>query len=151
MPADPVVHVTDEDGGVRVLTLDRPPANALDHQLLVELEEATAAAENEPDVRSIVLTGEARSSVPASTSGRRLASPTRSRRWFGLPVGAPATPRAPKPTVALVNGHAIAGGLVLALACDHRFTVTGDHRIGVNEVARAPPTRQPPSRSCTCA
>jgi len=49
----------------------------------------------------------------------------------------------PGPTVALVNGHAIAGGCVLALACDHR--VAGDAagaRIGLNEVANG--LRYPP-------
>lgn len=49
----------------------------------------------------------------------------------------------PGPTVALVNGHAIAGGCVLALCCDHRVApARSTGRIGLNEVAlglRFPP------------
>jgi enoyl-CoA hydratase len=41
----------------------------------------------------------------------------------------------PKPVVAAVNGHAIAGGCILAAACDHRIMAAGTARIGVPELA----------------
>jgi enoyl-CoA hydratase len=41
----------------------------------------------------------------------------------------------PAPTVAAVTGHAIAGGAILALACDRRIAVNGQFRFQINEVA----------------
>jgi enoyl-CoA hydratase len=41
----------------------------------------------------------------------------------------------PKPAVAAVNGHAIAGGCIIAAACDHRIMIEGTGRIGVPELA----------------
>ena len=40
----------------------------------------------------------------------------------------------PLPTVAAVNGHAIAGGCLLAIGCDHVVAATGNGRIGVPEL-----------------
>jgi enoyl-CoA hydratase/carnithine racemase len=41
----------------------------------------------------------------------------------------------PKPVVAALNGHTIAGGCMLALACDHRVMVSGNGKISLNEIA----------------
>jgi enoyl-CoA hydratase len=40
----------------------------------------------------------------------------------------------PRPVVAAINGHAIAGGCILALACDVRVLAAGDARVGLNEI-----------------
>ena len=41
----------------------------------------------------------------------------------------------PGPIFSIVSGHAIAGGCLLALACDYRYGVFGFHRMGLNEMA----------------
>jgi enoyl-CoA hydratase/carnithine racemase len=40
----------------------------------------------------------------------------------------------PKPVIASLNGHAIAGGCMLAIACDYRIMVSGKARISLNEI-----------------
>ena len=51
------VRSEDHDGGVRVLILDRPPANAIDETLLNGLSLALDAARADAAVRAVVLTG----------------------------------------------------------------------------------------------
>lgn len=132
----PTVHSDDRDGGVRLLTLDRPPANAIAEDLLADLVTALDAACEDDAVRAVVLTGNGRffsagrdlAAVPLQRDGvLRLNQLYRDAhdKLFSLP----------KPTVAMLNGHAVAGGLILVLACDYRLGVEGDYKVGVNEVA----------------
>jgi enoyl-CoA hydratase len=130
------VRTQDHPGGARLLTLDRPKANAIDESLLGDLGAALAAAERDPDVRAVVLTGAGR----FFSGGFDLAAPRRDAAAAGTMQRLYRDVHAhllgfAKPTLAMVNGHAIAGGFVLALACDYRLGVEGDYRVGLNEVA----------------
>jgi enoyl-CoA hydratase len=130
------VRIDDLDGGVRRLTLDRPPANAIDETLLADLIAALDAAAADDAVRAVVLTG----AGGCFSAGFDLRAPRRdavaAARLRELYRDAHVRLLAlPKPTVALVRGHAIAGGLILVLACDYRLGVAGEWRLGLNEVA----------------
>src|SRR5215510_13667860 len=130
------VRRDDHPGGVRLLTLDRPPANALDEALLADLGAALDDARDDDTVRAVVLTG----AGAFFSAGFDLSAPRRDETaarvlrelYRDTHVKLLALP---KPTVARLAGHAVAGGLVLVLACDYRLGREGDYRVGLNEVA----------------
>jgi enoyl-CoA hydratase len=135
------VRSEDREAGVHLLTLDRPPANAITPTLLNDLSAALDAAREDDAVRAVVLTGEGR----FFSAGLDLRGGIDFQALSS--TGAPTDPflplracllnflRFPKPTVAMLRGHAIAGGLILVLACDYRLGLDDDYRIGLNEVA----------------
>ena len=130
------VRSDDREAGVRLITLDRPPANAIDESLLGDLAAALESARTDDRVRAVVLTGAGKFfsggfdlRIPRHDADavRQLQDRFRDTLLKLLTL--------PKPTVAMVNGHAIAGGVVLLLASDYRLGLNGDYRIGLNEVA----------------
>src|SRR5215831_4611541 len=130
------VHLESRDNGVIVLRLDRPPANALDETLLTDLAASLDRVRDDDAVRAVVVTGTGK----FLSGGFDLAAPRRDaaavERMVDLYRDAHLKLLTlPKPTIAMVNGHAIAGGLVIVLACDYRLGLDGDYRIGLNEVA----------------
>ncbi|MHB8419902.1 MAG: enoyl-CoA hydratase/isomerase family protein [Myxococcales bacterium] len=110
-------------GQVAWLTLDRPEMrNALSEQAMREIGEGIERAEQDVAVRAVVLTGGGEKIFCAggdlstmSGEGGFLGG-HESRRAYGLMLKRIQDCR--KPTIARVNGHALAGGLGLVLACD---------------------------------
>lgn len=125
----------DTDGAVAVLTLDRPPVNALSEQLIADLEEAIDSA-GSTAVRAVVVTGaphfaagadisEFKAAMDAGKSGAGLGSEL-SRALQRLEA-------LPKPVIAAVRGYALGGGLELAMACDLRI-LAEDAKVGQPEI-----------------
>lgn len=109
------------------------PANAIDGALVAEL--GARLDEAEGSGRPLVLTGNGR----FFSAGLDLAGLPADRQEMGAFVDAfdELIERLflfPGPTVAAVNGHAVAGGAILAAACDVRIGAEGGYRIGVSEV-----------------
>lgn len=123
-----------EHAGIHQLRLARPPVHALDTALCEALRNAVARAIGD-GARGIVLTGgpkvfSAGLDVPFLLT---LSMAELREAWEGFCNAARALAASPVPVAAALNGHAPAGGCVLALCCDYRVMAEGDYRIGLNE------------------
>lgn len=128
------VTITREPDGVAVLAADRPPANAMDVGLLDEVVAAVAEVAADPPA-ALVLTGrEGFFSAGADLKAVPSYGPDEQRRMveqinamalgvYGLPC----------PVVGAITGHAIAGGLVLAVCTDLRVASRAG-KYGLTEV-----------------
>src|SRR5688572_22300436 len=123
-------------GPVALLLLDNPPANALGSPVLAELASAAETLRTD-DSRAVVLTGAGRffsAGLDLFEVARLVTSPDAETfaRLFDDVVTALFALE--KPVVAAINGHAIAGGAVLAATADFRLVADAELKIGVTEV-----------------
>ncbi len=120
---------------IAVVKINHPPANAIDASLLTRVEQ-TAKDQISSDCSAIVLTGEGSIFSAGVDLVQLLKGGTEYIREFliNLEKMLDTLFFCPKPLIAAINGHAIAGGCVIACCADFRLMSAGKFRIGVPEL-----------------
>ena len=121
-----IVSIANE--GVQLITLNRPKAlNALSDGLMTELGQALRAADADPSIRAVVLTGSDKAFAAGadikemnSRSYEQVLSENMLSTWQDLS-------KTKKPVIAAVNGYALGGGCELAMMCD--IIIAGDSAV----------------------
>ena len=130
------LSVEDDTDGIVAVTMHRPPANALNLQLMDELR-SVAESLSGPEPPRVVLLRSALDGIFMAGADLKMmdggwddmVSTTRRFQEAGN-----AWERIPAPTIAVVNGHAAGGGCEVALCCDFRIMARGRGTIGLPEV-----------------
>ena len=111
----------EKQDSIAIVTIDRPEAlNALNGDVIAELEQMVTVLENDRDVRCMILTGEGRSFVAGADIGAQYPLDLDGGRRWGQ-RGSALFRRIEKlefPTIAAVNGFALGGGCELSMSCD---------------------------------
>lgn len=121
---------------VAVLSFTRGATNAIDGQMIRQLDAALDEVESSPSAAAIVLASDSDKFFSIGLDLPTLVPMDRpalaafidaycrlGMRLYGLPM----------PTVAALSGHAVAGGCILALCCDYRVSASGKKLMGLNE------------------
>jgi enoyl-CoA hydratase/carnithine racemase len=122
-------------GLVQEIRLDRPPVNAVDSNLVMQLSERIRTLPLEGK-RAIVLSGpQGIFSGGFDVKSLRVLDREGVKRYVRAYLELQyIIAVSPIPIIVAITGHCAAGGTALALFCDYRVMATGDYRIGMNEV-----------------
>ncbi|MCM3160215.1 enoyl-CoA hydratase [Metabacillus litoralis] len=127
----------EKDHSIAVLTIDNPPLNVMNHQVLQELKSLFIEIENDQDVIAIILTGAGERTFMAGADIKEFPSLIGKK---GIKENFMLTHQildridnCSKPTIAVLNGLTLGGGCELALTCDIR--IAEEHvSIGLPEI-----------------
>jgi enoyl-CoA hydratase/carnithine racemase len=119
------------------ITLDNPPANSYDIAFMGELAQAIEAAGADATVWVVVVRSASEKFFSAGADIKRFLANEVDANMDMIRLAHEALAsiaRSPKLFVACVAGHALGGGLEIALACDVRYAIEGRYRLGTPEV-----------------
>lgn len=124
------------------ITINRPERrNAISRHTVQLLVKAFVEAEEDPDVWAVVITGTGDKAFCAGGDMKEMDSVARAGRQVHTPMTGEYRAllevmlETYKPVIAAINGHALAGGCEIALACDIRIAVEGA-TVGLTEAKR---------------
>ncbi|PVU97710.1 hypothetical protein BB561_000366 [Smittium simulii] len=119
-----------------IITMKNPPVNMFGLEQVVELRELLSKLEEDKSVRGLVITSEVKNIFSAGIDLNTFLGDSLSleKFWyqvcklFGVLYGSRLL------TVAAINGHSLALGSVIMLACHDRYALNGSYKLGLNEV-----------------
>lgn len=137
---------TEYEEKVAILKLNRGVTSPINLELVNELSENLKKIKDNPDTNSLVLTSTNNKffsigfSLPEliKFNQEKLIEYYRAYNQLSIELYT-----FPKPTIAALTGHAIAGGCILALCCDYRFIADGRKLMGLNEIKLGLPVPYP--------
>ncbi|MBN2254355.1 MAG: enoyl-CoA hydratase/isomerase family protein [Deltaproteobacteria bacterium] len=125
-----------KEEGIATAVLSRGKVNALNETVIDELTDGFRRLAEDGDTRAVILTGEGKFFTFGFDIPEFLQYPRESFVRYLTKFTDLYTDifLFPKPVIAALNGHTIAGGCMLAISCDYRLMVPGKAKISLNEI-----------------
>ena len=134
--SDPRV-IAEQDGAVGTITLNHPKANSYDIHFMEDLDAAIESHLNNDAVKVVVMKSALEKFFSAGADIKAFQANTTEANMDMIRFAHNTLRKmgnSPKLFVAAINGHALGGGLEMALACDLRFAGDGEFMMGLPEV-----------------
>lgn len=126
-----------QDGLVGVITMDAPPVNSYDVPMLHELQKAIHEARLDDGMRALVVESALPKFFSAGADIKTLQNSSPAEFSNLLTIAHETMDmleNTPKIVIAAISGHALGGGLEMALACDFRFAKDAKYQLGLVEI-----------------